>query len=211
MQRIWGIGLTRTGTTSLNTALNILGYRSIHWPTTSDLLHGNLQAATDESVAVVYKYLDFRHPGSKFILTERDEESWVRSTAAHRKIMATNFARKVAEWHGPAIDGAGFAETVRRFSHQLDRDYAEQERNVELILTQTWLYEAVEFDEEKFRAGFRRYHADVERYFAQRPGDLLRIRICDGEGWEKLAPFVGRPIPEQPFPNEHAIVSKRQQ
>jgi hypothetical protein len=209
MQRIWGIGLTRTGTTSLNTALNLLGYKSIHWPTTAELLNGNLQAATDESVGVVFKYLDFRHPGSKFILTERDEESWIRSTAAHRKIMATNFTRKVSEWQGTPIDGADFSDTVRRFAHQLDRDYAERERNTEFIFTQTSLYETVEFYEEKFRAGFRRYHADVARYFAHRPADLLRIRICEGEGWEKLAPFLGCAIPEQAFPHEHAILSER--
>lgn len=206
MQRVWGIGLTRTGTTSLNRALELLGIRSVHWPTTRELLYGSLQAATDEQVSIVYKYLDFRHPGSKFILTERDEDGWIASTAAHRKHFVADFANKLADWRRrmpePSRDSS--AESVRAFARLLDDSPEERDRAVELILTQMTLYETVDFDEAKFRAGYRRFHADVARYFADRPDDLLRIRICDGEGWEKLAPFLGKPIPAVPFPHEYA-------
>ena len=61
---VWGIGLTRTGTTSLNRALQILGYAAVHYPTIYTLLHEPLEAATDEPVAVTYKYLDY--PLSRF-------------------------------------------------------------------------------------------------------------------------------------------------
>src|SRR5579859_3971104 len=183
MQRVWGIGLTRTGTSSLHQALSLLGYQSVHWPTTRQLLYSDLQAATDESVSAVYKFLDFRFPGSRFILTERDEEEWIRSTEAHRRRALIELRR--------LAPGEKISSIVRRFSGEVDDPHGERDRAVETMLTQMSLYETVEFDEPKFRAGFRRYHADVERYFSDRPGDLLRIRICDGEGWEKLAPFLG--------------------
>jgi hypothetical protein len=205
MSYVWGIGLTRTGTKSLNMALEQLGYQSVHWPTTRQLLYDEITAAADESVAVVYKYLDFRRPGSKFVLTERDEESWLRSTAAHR---GRFFANAKVEYRRPPADpaapgGASLSASIRRSADQIDAISRQRDRTVELVLTQTALYETLEFDEAKFRAGYRRHHADVARYFADRPDDLLRLRICDGEGWEKLAPFLGRPIPDVAFPHEH--------
>ena len=40
----------------------------------------------------------------------------------------------------------------------------------------------------------------IKEYFVDRPDDLLVIQICDGEGWQKLCPFLGEKIPEESFP-----------
>ena len=63
------------------------------------------------------------------------------------------------------------------------------------------LYESVIFDAEKFSAAYHRHHADVRRYFADRPDDLLEMNIIEGDGWEKLCPFLGLPTPAVPFPH----------
>jgi hypothetical protein len=47
---------------------------------------------------------------------------------------------------------------------------------------------------------------DVKEYFKNRPKDILFIDICDGEGWEKLCPFLEVDVPKEPFP--HAGKSK---
>lgn len=50
----------------------------------------------------------------------------------------------------------------------------------------------------------RRQDDLVERYFKDQPERLLRIRVCHGEGWHKLCPFLGQPIPAAiPFPWEN--------
>ena len=72
---------------------------------------------------------------------------------------------------------------------------------MERIFTQMVLYETVSFDEQKFRAGYRRFHADVERYFADRPADLLRLRVSDSDNWRRVCDFLGDPLPKVPFPN----------
>jgi hypothetical protein len=41
---------------------------------------------------------------------------------------------------------------------------------------------------------------EVPRYFHGRDEDLLKINICAGEGWHRLAPFVGSEIPDCAFP-----------
>lgn len=194
---VWGIGLTRTGTHSLSRALEILGYNCIHYPTLATLLHEPLEAATDEPVAVVYKYLDFLYPGSKFILTFRQEDEWLQSAAAHRR---RHFER-LKGWtpfdspFSSREESAMHAKTATILGQSLARD-----RAVERAFTQMTLYETVEYDEALFRAGYKRHHEDVFRYFARRPADLLVLRICEGEGWSKLCDFLGHEVPAAEFP-----------
>jgi hypothetical protein len=202
---VWGIGLTRTGTTSLNRALEILGYRAVHYPTIHTLLHEPLEAATDEPVAVTYKYLDFLYPGSKFVLTEREEDDWIKSAAAHRQRHFERLKQWSANDSPFNAPGAGWvhAQAAAVLGQSLSRD-----RTVERIFTQMALYETVEYDEGKFRQGYRRFHQDVTRYFADRPRDLLRLRVSEGDGWRALCAFLGQPVPKVPFPTLNVAKGK---
>jgi hypothetical protein len=87
------------------------------------------------------------------------------------------------------------AKTATILGQSLARD-----RAVERAFTQMALYETVEFDDVRFRAGYRRHHEDVFRYFAKRPTDLLCLRICEGEGWSTLCDFLGHDAPATEFP-----------
>lgn len=71
------------------------------------------------------------------------------------------------------------------------------------ILRRMHIYESVTFDREKFVDAYHRYHADVRRYFKDRPGDLLEMNIVGGEGWEKLCPFLELPTPTTAFPHRN--------
>lgn len=76
--RVWNIGLPRTGTTTFCEALKILGYAKIkHNPRYEHL--NDLQAASDAGCILYYKYLDYKYPNSKFVLAQRDLESWLAS------------------------------------------------------------------------------------------------------------------------------------
>jgi hypothetical protein len=81
-QKIFGIGLSRTGTTSLHAALERLGFRSCHYPPLDRLLEivESCDAVDDTSVACSFRELDALYPGSRFILTVRDIQSWLAST-----------------------------------------------------------------------------------------------------------------------------------
>jgi Sulfotransferase domain len=95
--RIFGIGLHKTATTSLHAALRILGYESAHWesgPWARDVWQEmtglgrsptleRFYAASDLPISIVFKELDHAYPGSKFILTIRDEGDWLRSVENH--------------------------------------------------------------------------------------------------------------------------------
>jgi hypothetical protein len=79
--KIFGIGLTRTGTTSLAEALRILGYSVKHLPMSYHDIKIH-DASTDTTVAARFPILDVFYPNSKFILTTRDKDSWIDSAAS---------------------------------------------------------------------------------------------------------------------------------
>lgn len=209
-QKVFGIGFSRTGTSSLNAALELLGYRSIHFPiimqNTSALAkvkyrinrwvqeigfkkplfkdfvlgtsnqavfsapdHNSFDAMTDLPVAVFFKELDKEFPNSKFILTVRDEEAWLKSC---EKFFA-NGNHQFFKWI------------------QLHFD----------------VYGANAFDKNLFRTAYRNHIEQVKLYFESRPNDLVIMNIPKGDGWDKLCPFVGEEISKTPFPNKNASKS----
>jgi hypothetical protein len=95
--RIFGIGMHKTATTSLHEALKVLGLPSDHWRSVrwakriwdevrglgDSSTVGRSYALSDLPMALLYKQLDGAYPGSKFILTVRDEARWLKSVRAH--------------------------------------------------------------------------------------------------------------------------------
>ncbi len=89
------MGFHKTGTTSLAVALNKLGYRvtgpngiddpSIEnnvLPMAYDLVE-QFNAFQDNPWPIIYKEVDAKYPGSKFILMLRDTDSWIKSQVRH--------------------------------------------------------------------------------------------------------------------------------
>ena len=84
--KVFGIGLSNTGTTSLAKALTMLGYNTKHYPWSLQEID-EFEASVDIPVACRYQELDEKYPGSKFILTTRPFEEWIerrRKKAADR-------------------------------------------------------------------------------------------------------------------------------
>jgi len=82
MEKIFGIGLPKTGQTSLALAMQTLGYKTVQYPYKSSQIIKN-DFAIDLPVTIKYKNLDKKYPNSKFILTTRDFDSWLESMRNH--------------------------------------------------------------------------------------------------------------------------------
>jgi len=173
--KIFGIGLSKTGTTSLAHALEILGYKTKDYPGIGRYRAGDLSsvdlevvtahdALTDTPIPSFYRELDAYFPGSKFILTVRDREGWLKSCKKQ-------FTEKSAAKQNAA-------------QSQLFMD----------------LYGCTMFVEHNFASGYDRFVAGVLDHFKDRPHDLLVINVTAGEGWDKLCPFLDKPVPDVPFP-----------
>ena len=89
--KVFCIGFHKTGTTSLGRALTRLGYRVTGSFGTKDpdivakvhaLAYAKVRqydAFQDNPWPVLYRELDAQFPGSKFILTRRPSDAWIRS------------------------------------------------------------------------------------------------------------------------------------
>jgi tetratricopeptide (TPR) repeat protein len=89
--KVFGIGLSRTATSSLNLALRKLGYDSIHWlnPNTQTVISNQdfvlFDGFTDIPVSYQFEELYSAFPNSKFIYTSRSRDSWISSVSSHYK------------------------------------------------------------------------------------------------------------------------------
>lgn len=95
--RIFGIGMHKTATTSLARALATLGYDAAHWKSAhwakaiweETKAHGSSRtlerhyALCDLPLPLLFRELDAAYPGSKFILTIREEDEWIESVRTH--------------------------------------------------------------------------------------------------------------------------------
>jgi hypothetical protein len=93
--KIFGIGFHKTGTSSLGAALELLGRRvcgpvGYMKPDIAETLRetafellDDYDAFEDNPWTVLYRALDVRCPGSRFILTVRDSNRWIESVLRH--------------------------------------------------------------------------------------------------------------------------------
>jgi hypothetical protein len=172
--RIFGIGLNKTATSTLDKALTILGYESLHFG--GQEAHDAVQRAIDDGVPLVsyldprydafsdigllsrrFRMLDAQYPGSKFVLTVRPVEAWIDSRRRH---VERNVARKEAGDY----DG-------------------------------TFLV----VDEEKWAAEWDLHMTRAHTYFASR-NNLLEIDLTRDATWEPLCDFLEVPVPAVAFP-----------
>ncbi|WP_188793980.1 sulfotransferase family protein [Dyella nitratireducens] len=176
-RKIFGIGLSKTGTSSLCEALEILGYRSVHNPTDGRsimaLLTGNLRCpAIEDNDAVCdiifsryFRELDRLYPGSLFILTERERQAWHASCAKH---WSQRSVRRQRLWNEDLVDFNVYG---------------------------TMLYQERLFDDT-----YSSHYSAVRQHFSK-THQLLCINICRGDGWSALCQFLGKDIPSIPFPH----------
>ncbi len=169
--KVFGIGFQKTGTTTLKFALYALGYdvKGGGFELVPELRKGNLAPAfeivdqfdafEDHPWPNLYRELDTYAPGSKFILTVRDEESWLKSVVNH-----FGFVPDIMQKY---TYGVGFPAG----------------------------YEDVFLDR------YRSHNAEVRAHFADRPDDLLELNLFEEAGWDALCAFLGKPVPDEPFPH----------
>jgi hypothetical protein len=180
--RIFGIGMQKTGTTSLHHALTKLGYLSEHWQTagwarqvweemqagTSAALE-RYYAVSDLPMPILFRQLDQAYPGSKFILTLRDEGDWLRSARDHFSFGKNPERQFWDEWP---------------FTHK----------------AHMLMYGRKTFDEGVFLERYRRHTAEVLEHFRGRPDDLLVLTLSSRDPWAHLCKFLSVPVPSGAYP-----------
>lgn len=171
--KVFGIGFHKTGTKSLGAALRILGYRVVGPVGTRDPDIARNALATARALS--FRYDAFQDNPWPILFREMD--------ALHpgsRFILTT---RPEDEW---------IASVKRYFGEQASP-------------MRGWIYGAGSpaGNEAVYLRRYREHHDHVRAWFRDRPGDLLEMDITRGDGWERLCPFLGVPVPDTPFPAEN--------
>lgn len=179
MEKVFGIGWAKTGTTTLGRCFQILGYehQSQRLDLVQDIRDDNFsrifsvasakQSFEDWPWIILFKEMDKKFPGSKFVLTIRDEQKWLRS---YRNML---LSQKKASKE---------MNEIRRILYDLPFPNVTDEQ---LIIR------------------YKKHNRDVIRYFSHRPNALLVVNWEKDNNWNKLCDFLGKDIPGDVFPHEN--------
>lgn len=195
------VGYGRTGTLSLRSALEKLGYpchhmeeffknnkadpipfieaeagKDVDW----DIILKDYRATTDWPSARFWEQLVKRYPKAKVVLTVRDPESWYRSCT----------------------------ETIVHGTHQglPSWVYPKRYQNISSMINKVvWQGEFENRFHDKAFA-IQKFNNHIERVKqVVEPERLLVFRVQ--EGWEPLCKFLDLPIPGEPFPRVNDTAS----
>jgi hypothetical protein len=196
------IGRNKTGTTSLKVAFEELGFvvgrqrvaerlYDEHYfagrfePINDYCLTAEVFQDVPFSLPETYRHLDRAFPGSKFILSVRDDpEQWYRSLVSFQS------ARFGQNGELPTIEDLRAATYVRPG----------------WALNKLRLYGTTEqdpYNRERLIAHYVQHNQDVQDYFADRPSDLLVINLSDPQAWSRFLTFVGVGSERTSFPWEN--------
>ncbi len=204
--KVIGAGFGRTGTRSLKTALEELGYvrcyhmveivkNPSHLKRWADIMQGGnadwdslfqgYQAAMDWPVAAYYKDLMNVYPEAKVILTVRDPDSWYRS------IMTTLYQA-----------GRGFFGRVTRIIPSVHQFLTAMEK----AIWQGVFHNRLE-DKAHAVEVFKNHIEEVKRVVPRE-----RLLIFEARhGWEPLCAFLNEPVPvDKPYPHKNKGALVRQ-
>ncbi|MEM6556272.1 MAG: sulfotransferase family protein [Pseudomonadota bacterium] len=186
-EKVFCVGFQKTGTSSMGTALRILGYRvhkgfrfnlpgkvQIPEPVTQAKLAKvalplarAYTAFEDNPWCLLYRELDAAYPGSKFILTRRRPEDWVDSLIRHFR-----------DAHNPTL----------RYIYGCDSASVRPPQHY------TEIYEA--------------HNRAVLTYFKDRPQDLLVFDLETAD-WDTLCDFLDRRRPRfRRYPHRNATETR---
>lgn len=172
--KVFGIGLNKTGTSSLGKALEILGFNN-HVSWSPNLVKKWSEDDIDSIISVAYKFNNFEDfpwplvykelynefDDAKFILTKRPTpEIWFNSQCKHSINIGPNYYRKLI------------------YGNYMPHDF-----------------KAEHFD------FYNNHNQQVIDFFRENdPDKLLVISFEDGNNWEKICEFLNKDIPKTEFP-----------
>ena len=206
-QKVFCIGKNKTGTTSIAKAFMelglIVGEQNLAERLLPDwarrdfrrifLYCHTAQAFQDVpfSLPFTFQALDRQFPGSKFILTVRENpEQWYRS-------LMNFYASLFANGNFPTLDDLRAATYIRPGwmyeSHRLINNTPENDP----------------FNKEMLIASYNAHIHTVMEYFRHRPQDLLVLNVATPGAYDQLCDFLEKPHTGKEFPWENKTADLR--
>jgi len=189
---VFGVGLQRTGTTSLAAALQHLGWNTLHG--VREVIKGVYAYAVDRNESVVrsfrvskwdawvcwpvYAYRAFfnYYPDAIWVQTLRDPEQW----AKRHGVVVEEDRRLVMKGLLSMLSPRQHIEVVQHMRHF------------------GWHYDSPE----RLARGAAKLQLEVGRFFRRkRKVRFIQMNVFEGDGWDKLCSALGVDVPDMPFPH----------
>ncbi|KIJ46167.1 hypothetical protein M422DRAFT_250206 [Sphaerobolus stellatus SS14] len=182
------LGLSRTGTTSMTKALEILGYGPCYQTFTLVSSGGN----------DFTKWMEIYKKGEDL----KTIDSILQGYSSVLDIPGVNFPKALYR----AYPGAKFILTL---IPKMEKARSAKEPTESMKVAADWwdqhIKKHLEIGTEHFQSVLLRHNERIQNLIPA--GELLVYNVT--EGWEPLAQFLGVPIPEVPFPNVNSTQSYR--
>lgn len=196
-EKVFCLGFSKTGTTSIEHALEILGYNVCkgHWKNnyTFYLMALSVNKDYDELLRMaeywdafadapwggsdLYIKLLTKYPHAKYILTEREPESWYKSFEKLITMFDLNPDTAFESYHTNGMWGSGH--------------YFESLFNIKTLTG----------NKQKIINAYIKYNDDVKTYFRIKQKELLILDLSKVNGWDTICPFLNSNIPNVDFPH----------
>jgi hypothetical protein len=178
-QKVFGIGHYKAGTLSLHKACNILGFKSCHFWVTGPAVKRWLKGEESPILTSIIDEYD--------IFWDQLGKHW-------RELIEAYPDAKFVLTQRQDFDAWITSCLIHVLHNRLDPDYSSGWTKIDKSVLEEVYNEALKA---------KQYFEDTGKL-----GQLLVIDICSGEGWEKLCPFLGVDIPDQPFPRVNTSLDK---
>jgi len=203
--KVFCIGQNKTGTTSVESVLRQLGYKIGNQAKAELFMHDwakrdfrkivkfcrNADAFQDIPFSndFTYEILDYAFPGSKFILTVRNnKDEWYESLIRfHTKL--------IGKGRVPTADD--LKEFPYRYKGWM----------WETMQLKNGIDESTLYDYKIYTDQYEKYNQLVVKYFKYRPDDLLVVNLADSDALKRLYEFLGYKFDGSEMP--HLNQSKR--
>ncbi len=176
--KVFGIGFHKTGTSSLAQALRDLGYR-VGGP--NGIHDPNIADNVHEMALTVANQFDAFKDNPWPLLYQEVDDAFPGS----RFILTV---RPTGDWIDSVVNHFGDETTPMR----------------------EWIYGvgSPRGNEQTYVDRYERHNREVTEYFRDRDGDLLVLDLANGDGWEQLCPFLGKRVPDVPFPRANTSADR---
>ena len=171
--KVFGIGLNKTGTKTLGRCFEELGFLNTSY--NLELL----MAYYEGNTGIIYKHID-KYSGFedwpwplmyKELEKKFSESKFILTTRSTPEVWYNSLV-KHAKRTGPTL--------ARKLVYGYEDPFHHKEHHIKI---------------------YNNHIRDVLEYFSDKPEKLLHVCWEDGDGWDKLCPFLNLSIPNKDFPH----------
>lgn len=195
--KIFCVGLNKTATSSLEVAYKVLGYQKIYSPTLIFKKNNYndyskiINSGFDKNYKILFELIDYYDCFKDRPFNTNEIYKTIDRYYLNSKFILT--IRNEESW---------WNSVEKWLSYRMKLHHSTEEKRKMKIELYKKHFETDVFSKKTFIDYYRKYNDNVQNYFHNNPNFLV-MNITEGDGWNKLCPFLNLDIPNESFPRSN--------